>query len=180
VRNAQRSYQKRKDEAACSVNQRCEDLLQILSDLSIEVDLLLQIAARTGAIADDGELGYQLRRVWKDYDTAVNADAVLPDLRFLQTKNDRRKDEYGPTILPKNTNRVVIAASNSGPAIPKEGPVAHSDLSDLNLNLVRGDDSTMIQSFKQISGSKTLNGRSYYQVLADRQAEYTKPHNAGS
>jgi hypothetical protein len=142
------------------------------------VDLLLQIAARTGAIASDGELGYQLRRVWKDYDTAVNADAVLPDLRFLQTKNDRRKDEYGTTILPKDTNRVDIPASNSGPTIPNEGPVAHSDLGDLNLNLVRGDDSTMIQSFKGISGSQTLNGRSYFQVLADRQAEYTKTHNS--
>lgn len=94
VREAQRAYQKRKDSASESERRRCDDVLQVLSDLSMHIEALLQAAADGGVMKENGEVPEHIRRLWATYNTAINHPCLGPELRLLQVKNDRRQAAY--------------------------------------------------------------------------------------
>ncbi|KAF2197370.1 hypothetical protein GQ43DRAFT_209051 [Delitschia confertaspora ATCC 74209] len=94
VRQAQRTYQKKKEQAASTANQRCDQLLQVLSDVSTEIEGLLQLASTTGALNRNDKLGERLRTLWSTYDASISNPSVIPELRLLQMKNSSRIDVY--------------------------------------------------------------------------------------
>ena len=149
MRNAQRTYQKRKDTAAQTVNQRCDELLETLSSLSTEVEELLRLASKSGALERRDDFGAQMRRLCSTYDAAINSPCVTPELRLLQIKNYKRRAEHQSTETFRIDNPTEERGSTStalkAPLAPG-GSGLDIDPSSVDLSLVRGDGTTMIQS----------------------------------
>ncbi|KAF2464209.1 uncharacterized protein BDR25DRAFT_319289 [Lindgomyces ingoldianus] len=166
VRNAQRTYQKRKESAAASVNQRCDDLLQVLSDLSTDVEELLQVALKDGALDQKDDIGAQLRRLWESYDVVIHSSCVRPELRLLQIKNDRRRAGY-------EGKAPTTEVSSDHETAPRPEPFSASDSHDpsfMDLDLGRTQESTLIQPFRMTSSLH--HGKTIFEVISERQAEF--------
>ncbi|KAF2660389.1 hypothetical protein K491DRAFT_711881 [Lophiostoma macrostomum CBS 122681] len=185
VRNAQRTYQKRKDNAAQTVNQRCDELLETLSTLSTEVEEMLRVASKAGTLERRDDLGAQMRKLSSTYDAVINSACVTPELRLLQVKNHKRRAEHQSTESfridhpseDSDSNATTPKAAPGGSA--SGGSALHIDPSTVDLSLVRGDGSTMIQSFRGLtSKNDAFRGRSIFDIVEERQAQFRNSNNA--
>lgn len=61
---AQRTYQKRKDSAIGSEQKRCNDILKVLFNLSIDVEAPLQAVSAAGMLEQEGNVSNCTRRLW--------------------------------------------------------------------------------------------------------------------
>ncbi|KAF2439818.1 hypothetical protein P171DRAFT_489617 [Karstenula rhodostoma CBS 690.94] len=166
VREAQRAYQKRKDSATASERRRCDDVLQVLSDLSMDVEALLQAAADAGVTKEEGELADHIRRLWSTYDTAINSPCLGPELRLLQVKNERRQAAHQNAGHPSTERNTHV-----------QQPSHQRDSMDLDLGPV--NDQTLITPFSATQMSYPSSGpRSIYQVCRERQAEFHRTRNS--
>jgi hypothetical protein len=161
VREAQRTYQKRKDNATITDKRRVEGLLQVLADLSSAVEALLQTASDTGVMQRDDVVSKHVQQLSSVYDTAINKPVVHPALRMQQITNDRRLAGY------HNNERSSTTNACGGAPIADPGPTPLLDMSAMSLELVRVDETTLIQSFQ--STTKYLAGRSIFDVVKERQ-----------
>lgn len=165
MREAQRAYQKRKDSATASERRRCDDVLQVLSDLSMDVEALLQAAADTGLLEENGQVPDHVRRLWQTYNTAINSPCLGPELRLLQVKNDRRQAAHHVTSHT-GTERTTNMQQSS----------CARDSMDLDIGSV--NDQTLITTFSTAQMRYPGSGpRSIYQVCRDRQAEFHPTQN---
>lgn len=167
VRSAQRTYQKRKESATRSVTQRCDDLLNVLSDLASEVEEVLRVASKAGALDQKDELGIQMLRLRDSYSTAINQPCAQPDLKLLQEKDNRRRAEHTGRGNHRHSH---VRNDEEMPRSNSSANLAEADPSNIDMSLVRGDGTTLVQSFREDIESKIMRGRSIYQVVAERQA----------
>ncbi|KAH8712019.1 hypothetical protein GQ44DRAFT_730891 [Phaeosphaeriaceae sp. PMI808] len=173
VREAQRTYQKRKDTASATEKRRVDDLLQMLSDLATSVEALLQAASTSGSIHRNDGVSLNIQRLWTTYNTVVNNPCVEPELRLLQIKNNRRlathqtnvnlQDGDLPTVPRQDAETIIAAPSKTGPT--------SFDPSPINFELVRYEGTTVLSSFQRTSISdEYMGGRSLLDIVKERQA----------
>jgi len=165
VREAQRTYQKRKEGVADTERKRCDEVLEVMSDLSTSIEALLQTASNAGLMNQRGELADQVRQLWSSYDTAINSPCVKPELRLLQVKNDRRKAKH-----QRNENFRIDSTPGSQPDGVTE-PTATSP-SRIDMDLVRVGDGTLLQPFHQIHDTNVMQGRNIFDIVSARQTEF--------
>ncbi|PSN72457.1 hypothetical protein BS50DRAFT_630486 [Corynespora cassiicola Philippines] len=165
VREAQRTYQKRKDSAAASEKRRCDDLLQVLSDLSTDVEALLQVASKAGVLDQHDEVSARVRQLWSTYDATINHPSLLPELRLHRIKNDRRKAEH-----QNNEDFQLGMGPTDGPESRQQITPLINTPSDIDLQLVRVDSTTVLQPFVGTTSSKIMGGRNIFDVVKERQA----------
>jgi hypothetical protein len=171
VRNAQRTYQKRKDTASASVNNRCDELLQLLLDLSTDIESLLQAGAKSGRLEHTDDFADRLRKLWDSYDVVINKPCVSPELTLLQIKNGRRRADYQRQDIFRVGVSHGKADRTRSSSSPLNGP--DTDTSSPDMELVRVSEGTLIQPFKQ---SRDLGGRSILEIVKQRQAQLHVPN----
>ncbi|OCK79103.1 hypothetical protein K432DRAFT_426787 [Lepidopterella palustris CBS 459.81] len=169
IRNAQRSYRERKENAAAHVSERCDDLLQVISDISTELEELLRISSAMGALDREDELGRQLRRTASCYDSAILRPCLSPELRLLQVKS-RRRQEMSSRIL-------VHSEDSSSAPTPQEDSHTSSSTQEppvsaraINMDLGRVGESTLINSFLPYPAQFSTPFCSILDTIKDRQA----------
>lgn len=174
VREAQRTYQRRKDTATAIEKRRVDELLQVFSDLSSDIEALLQTASKTGTMYRDDEVSKHVQRLWSSYDSAINSPCVKPELRLQQVRNDQRLADHH-----SNQNfRVEAAPSNAidEPSttevpIPLGRNSSDFDASEMRFDLVRFEETTVMQPFQRTSSVNGLMaGRSIFDIVKERQA----------
>lgn len=183
MREAQRTYQKRKDSAAASERRRCDDILQVISDLSTDIEALLQAASAAGTLNLEGDLAARLRRLWSSYDTAISSPCINPELRLLQVKNDRRKAEHISNLNRRRdtTPSVLVGLPEKQEEQRRTAEFMEADQSRMDLVLARVDETTLVQSFSTISANnKVMGGRSIFEVVRERQAEFESSRSPAS
>jgi hypothetical protein len=171
VREAQRAYQKRKDKATATEKHRSDELLQLLSDLSTDVEVLLQAASTAGHMHRSDEVSKGIQRLWSTYNTVVNTDCVIPELRLLQLKNSRRLASHhtNPILSVANDPGATHADLESG--VPLRKSPNSFDPSALSFELVRFEGTTVMQSFQRTAATeKYMGGKSMFNIMKERQA----------
>lgn len=152
---------------------RVDELLQLLSDLSTDVESLLQTASTAGSMSKDDDVSKNIQRLWTTYDNVISNEHVQPELRLLQIKNGNRI-----------AARLVIASSHSvepvtapkeqdfnGVLAPPFKTVFAYDPSDINFDLVRFEGTTVMASYSRDAASERyMGGRSIFEHVRERQA----------
>lgn len=184
VREAQRTYQKRKDHATASDKKRVDELLQVISDLSSDVESLLHAASKAGAMYRDDSMSKQIQRLWSSYDSAINHACVKPELRLLQLKNDRRladhhsAENFRIEAASSDASNVEGNANPQPPAIRQE-PTPLFDPTSVSFELVRFEETTVMQPFQRTSSvNSRMAGRSIFDIVKERQAAMKKADKA--
>ncbi|KAF2820475.1 hypothetical protein CC86DRAFT_386963 [Ophiobolus disseminans] len=182
VREAQRSYQKRKDTATATEKHRVDELLQLLSDLSSDVESLLQVASTAGTMFADDDVSKHIQNLWSTYDTVVNNEHVQPELRLLQVKNTKRKAllqakrglHVEPVVFPQDQG-------GDGTLAPPFKTVFSIDPSDVNFDLVRFEGSTVLSSYQRNAQTdRYMAGRSIFDHVRERQAAMKEADQRGA
>lgn len=147
MRQAQRSYQKRKDTATALEKRRADELLQLLFDLSGNIEPLLQAASTAGNMYRNDEVSKSIQRLWTTYDIVINNACVKPELQMFQVKNSQRlaSHQTKSNFRVVTTGNVRDGQSDAGePLVPRKGPIPF-DPSGLNFELVRSEETTESQ-----------------------------------
>lgn len=171
VREAQRSYQKRKDTATATERRRADDLLQVLSDLSADVEALLQAASKAGTMYHDDDVSKRIQSLWQTYDTAINSDCVKPELRLQQIKNDQRQAQH------KADGNFVVMSPTGGAATENDPlsfrrKVVPFNPEGINFDLTPTDnnDNNVVQCMMVLGDNRSVKGRSIFNIAKERQA----------
>ncbi|KAF1937937.1 hypothetical protein EJ02DRAFT_437485 [Clathrospora elynae] len=174
VREAQRTYQKRKDTCTATEKRRVNELLQVLADLSSDVEALLQTASKAGTMQRDDDVSKAIQQLWSTYDGAINNPSVKPELQLQQLKNDLRLADH-----PSNERFRIPDASSSlrdDEATSSADPPARKDPKPLfdptamSFELVRFEETTVMQPFQRTSSvNEYMAGRSIFDICKDRQ-----------
>ena len=165
-----------------------DELLQILSDLSSDVEALLQASSKAGAMHRDDEISKHIQRLWSSYDTAINNPSVTPELRLLQIKNGRRVASHHhnanfvlatrpdvPTNVPMNEQ----PDTNAPP--PSTEPSAPFDPSDMSFELVRFQETTVMQPFQRTAlVNGWAGGHTIFDIVKKRQKAMKEADRAAS
>jgi hypothetical protein len=152
-----------------------------MSDLSTDIETFLQAASKAGLMNQQGELADQVRRLWSSYDTAINSPCVKPELRLLQVKNDRRMAEHHSSDGFRIDATPGIQPENDTPEAPRSAEPTEIDLSMIDMDLVRVNESTLIQSFNEIhTSNRVMAGRSIFDVVRERQAAFNRSQEQSS
>lgn len=155
-------------------------ILQVLSDLSLQVEELLIVTSTTGSLDQKDAMRAQLHRLRDAHNEAINSPCVKVELKELRSKNPGRR-----TVHPCYANPLAIVAATEEvmPSDLEESSNAATDsTSTAHLELGRVDDTTLICPYFHTrvpsqSKSTVMRGRSIFQVVADRQAAM---RNAGN
>jgi hypothetical protein len=173
VREAQRTYQKRKDNATASDKRRADKLLQVLANLSFDVEALLQTASKAGAMQRDDDISKSIQQLWKTYDGAINSPFVQPELRLQQIKNDQRLSDHG-----NNGTGETATASHDPPrdepapvVRPMQGkdPTPLFNSSAVSFELIDFEETTVAQPYQRVAFAR-MGSKSIYEVVKERQA----------
>ncbi|PVI05443.1 hypothetical protein DM02DRAFT_650780 [Periconia macrospinosa] len=183
VREAQRTYQKRKDLVVASEKFRSDDVLEAISDISVEVEALLQTAAATGLLNQQGAVPERIRQLWRAYDKVITKPCMKPELRLLQVKNDRRREAFPELdILMSNTGTSDRPAEPMDINLPMQINSNNDiDLADMELGV---SDSTLISPFSQVQAKYGFtsyhgnSGKSIFEVCHDRRVKWKDNQNA--
>ncbi|KAF2807272.1 uncharacterized protein BDZ99DRAFT_500521 [Mytilinidion resinicola] len=177
IRSAQKTYRERKERATASQEQRCDELLRVISDISAELEELLQVACATGAIDRNDALGEKLRHTASCYDSAIERPCIDPKLRLLRTKSRQKRENNRPDTLGPPTDDEATPQPQSSPT--RRDDSALSTLWSwreiphrMDLDLGRVSDSSLIQSFRPHPGRKTaLGAKTMLDLIKQRQAD---------
>ncbi|KAH7356282.1 hypothetical protein BKA66DRAFT_473545 [Pyrenochaeta sp. MPI-SDFR-AT-0127] len=184
VREAQRTYQKRKDTATETEKRRVDELLQLLFDISTDVEALLQVFSATGTLRREDDISMHIQRLWTTYDAVINNPCVRPELRLLQIKNGRRIANH----VSNKTSTDTAFPSHSGhehlevqvPPPTRELPVPF-DPSGVSFELVRLGETTVMQTFQRTTPVKGQSvGRRIFDVVKERQAALKEADRSSS
>jgi len=163
VRQAQRTYQKRKDTVTATEKRRVDELLQLLQDLSSDVESLLQAASNTEIMHRGDEVSKNVQRLWTTYNTVISSEHVQPELRLLQVKNTKRMATHQEREVPR-----VPATSEQLTSRHDKSPVS---LDPAGYDPGRYEGMTIIGSFTRTAATEQyMAGRSVYDIVKQRQA----------
>lgn len=138
MREAQRSYQKRKDTATALEKKRADELLQLLFDLSSNIEPLLQAASTAGNMYRHDEVSKNIQRLWTTYDIIINNEGVKPELQMFQVKNTQRlaNHQTKSNFRVVTTGTILDGRSQSAESVvPRKNPIPF-DPSGLNFEPV--------------------------------------------
>ncbi|OCL05445.1 hypothetical protein AOQ84DRAFT_413498 [Glonium stellatum] len=175
IRSAQRTYRERKENAAASLGQRRDDLLRIISDVSSELEELLQVAFSTGIINQNNILGEKLRRMACRYDSAIDEPSLQPELRLLQAKSKRRQEEYPNLPIntsPSNERNSLRKLSPFTRLLPREETPPPESFSGIDLDRERMKEFTLLQPFIPFRNTLALVNRS---IIDNNERESANP-----
>lgn len=165
MREAQRTYQRRKDTATATESRRADELLQLLLDLSTDVESLLQAASIAGNMHRDDEVSENAQRLWSTYDSVISSEHVQPELRLLQLKNTKRLVAH----QAKEKSRIDTALELAEPRL--DGSCTSTGQNDHNFELGRIEGTTVISSFQRTAATEQhIAGRSIIVIVKERQA----------
>ncbi|KAF2794263.1 hypothetical protein K505DRAFT_361253 [Melanomma pulvis-pyrius CBS 109.77] len=175
VRDAQRAYQGRKDDAIATEKRKNNAVIQVLSELSIEVEEILKLASNAGVLDQNDAVGGQMRRLRAAYDEAVNRPCVEPELKKLRIEHTRRR-----VVRSSEDNSNVATTTNEGSQEELLFSKTHGAMSTTgDLELGRVNDTTLIAPYLTLcTESKFMGGRSIFQVVSDRQAAMRNTENS--
>jgi hypothetical protein len=163
VREAQRTYQKRKDTATETEKRRVDELLQLLSDLSSDVETLLQAASTAGNMQRDDDVSKNIQRLWSTYDTVISNEHVQPELRLLHVKNSKRQAAHQARVD-------TVPQEQGGSQIVATSPLAF-DVSHMNFDLVRFRETTLVTTFPRTDATDQYTAsRNIFELVKERQA----------
>jgi hypothetical protein len=175
VREAQRTYQKRKDATTTTDKRRADKLLSVLAKLSSDVEALLQSASKAGLMQRDDNVSKNIQQLWTTYDTTMNDPAVQPELRIQQMKNNQRRTGHDG-----NQNGVNMVVSCGSPrdesttsVRPMHGkdPTPQFDPSAVSFELADFEETTVALPFQRVAfANARMTGKGIYQVVQERQA----------
>jgi hypothetical protein len=135
-----------------------------MSDLSTDIEALLQAASKAGLMNQQGELADRVRQLWTSYDNAINSPCVKPELRLLQVKNDRRRAEHH-----SNDGFRINAAPRT--QLENDAQEPPRIVQPADMELVRVNETTVLQPFPPThTASMIMAGRSIFEVVKERQA----------
>jgi hypothetical protein len=171
VREAQRTYQKRKESATATDKRRVDELLQVLADLSADVEALLQSAS--GSMYRDDDVSMHIQRLWSTYSTVINSDCVKPELRLQQLKNDQRQADHRAranvrivTELPDPQQEGSVEADR-----PQRRKPIPLDAGNVNFDFLGFEETSVMQTFQRSSSvNERFAGRSIFDICMERQA----------
>jgi SpoVK/Ycf46/Vps4 family AAA+-type ATPase len=169
VREAQRTYQKRKDTATAAEKRRADDLLQLLSDLSSDVESLLQAASTAGNMNRDDDVSKNIQRLWSTYDSVINNECIKPELRLHQIKNHHRLESHkvDSSLRNDDVSNVAQVDTNAGVVPSRNAPF---DPSAMSFQLVRFEETTVMSSYQRTPiTDQYMAGRSIYDIVQERQ-----------
>jgi len=155
----------------------------VLSELSMEVEELLNVTSDTRTLDQKDVMRAQLHRLRDAHDEAINSPSVKVELRQLRSKKSGRRTThpgYG------NTLAIVAATEEVMPADLAESSKAPTNYtSTADSELGRVSDTTLIFPYSHMrvhpqSKSKVMGGRSIFEVVADRQAAMQNAENPPS
>jgi hypothetical protein len=170
VRQAQRAYQKRKDTANATEKQRIDELLQLLSDLSGDVESLLQAGFTNGNMFRDDDVSKHIQRLWTTYDNVISNENVNPELRLLQVKNSRRLANH-PSFGLNNGNNTMHQEPNPNAPVPPNNSEVTFDPNAIMMDMTRFSGTTVMKTYQPSAATDNyMAGRSIFQVVQDRQA----------
>jgi hypothetical protein len=170
VREAQRTYQKRKESATATDKRRVDELLQVLADLSADVEALLQSAS--GSMYRDDDVSKHIQRLWSTYSTVINSDCVKPELRLQQLKNDQRLAEHRAranvrTVTGLPDPQQAGSAEVDRPQGRKPIPF---DAGDVNFDFLGFEGTSVMHTFQRSSSvNERFAGRSIFEICMERQ-----------
>jgi hypothetical protein len=182
IREAQRSYQKRKDTATATEKKRADELLTLLSDLSTDVENLLRAASAAGSMDGNDHMSKSIQRLWSTYDTVINNECVKPEMRLLQIKNSQRLASHevnanppAPNVPHAVTNVDTIlnvgAVTNGKAAETSEDTFGAFNPSAMRFDLVRFEGTTVMSSFQRTAATDSyMAGRNIFDIVKERQA----------
>lgn len=131
----------------------------------MDVEALLQAAADSGVLNEEGDLPDHIRRLWSTYNTTINNACLGPELRLLQVKDERRRAAHPDATRPSTGSNSNTQSSSSRDSI------------DLDISHV--NETTLITNFSTAQLAYPGSGsRNIYQVCRERQAEYHVNRNA--
>jgi hypothetical protein len=171
VREAQRTYQKRKDATTTTEKRRADELLRVLANLSSDVEALLQAASKAGMMQRGNDVSRRIQQLWTTYDTAINDPSVQPELRIQQVKNDQRRADY-----ESNQDNVTTIVSRDFPrdkSTPMARPAHEKDPMPqlVNFELMDSEETTVALPFQRVAfASASMAGKGIYQIVQERQA----------
>jgi hypothetical protein len=155
----------RKDSATATERRRADELLQLLLDLSTDVESLLQAASTAGNMCRDDEVSKNVQRLCSTYDSVISSEHVQPELRLLQLKNTKRLAAQ----QAKGKYRIDSALEHAEPRFD-ENPTM-TDPNDYNFELGRIEGTTVMSSFQRTAATKQyMAGRSILDIVKERQA----------
>ena len=173
MREAQRSYQKRKDKATAGDKRRVDELLQVLSDLSSDVETLLETASKAGLMSRNDKLSTHIQRLWASYNKTINADCVKPELRLLQIKNEERIATY-------HSSDNLGGAAAAEPKVGETGTAPDAALSESSepfdptqatFSFTKFGQTSVLQPYQRLTPFNTLlNGQTMFEIVRERQA----------
>jgi hypothetical protein len=144
--------------------------LQVLADLSSDVETLLQAASKAGMMQGEHSVSKSIQRLWATYNTAINSPAIQPELRLQQLKNDRRLADDSSvqdgTIAVGCRHSPVNATTSIGRPMYGKSPTPLLDLSTISFEQADFEETTVALSFQRV----VLAGKSIYQEVQERQA----------
>lgn len=179
VREAQRSYQKRKDGAIASDKKRADDLLEVLSKLSFDIESLLQAAGLAGVLQHEDAVSKSIQKLWASYDVAINTASVLPELQHHQSTNARR------IAMLQHIEGVRTATESETPSTQPSNTVAVNESQQafdptlMSFSNFRFEETTVIQSFQRTPNiNNILADRSIFEVVKKRQFDLREAEKA--
>ncbi|KAF1840246.1 uncharacterized protein K460DRAFT_410846 [Cucurbitaria berberidis CBS 394.84] len=174
VREAQRTYQRRKETTTTSEKRRVDELLQVLSDLSSGVEALLQVSLEAGAMHRDDIVSKHIQGLWTSYDTVMNNPSITPELRLLQLKNGQRVANHRSNenyIVPARPSAPTTEHPDTQAVPPSMETSTPFDPSDMTFELLRFEETTVMQPFQRTaSANRVMAGRSIFDIVKERQA----------
>jgi hypothetical protein len=150
-------------------------LLQVLADLSSDVEALLQAASKAGMIRGKDDVSKSIQRLWTTYDTAINSPAIHPELRLQQMKNDQRLADYGrnqdSTMAVESRNSPVKAMAPIVRPMHGKDRMPLFDPRDISFELVDHEETTVALPFQRVAFiNGRMAGKDIYQEVQERQA----------
>jgi hypothetical protein len=149
--------------------------LQVLANLSSNVEALLQTASRAGVMERDDDVSKSIQQLWDTYDTAINSPFVKPELRLQQIKNDQRlaghhSNESGRTPAISRSAQEEEPASIVRPMYVTD-PTPLFNTSAVSFELMDFDETTVALPFQRVAYiNGRMAGKSIYQEVQERQA----------
>ena len=146
-----------------------------MSDLSTDIEALLQAVSETGLMDQQCELASHMRRLWSSYDTAINSPCVKPELRLLQVKNDRRKAEHQTNGAHRKD--ATMGSQTGGITHPTGNAAEHTNIdigsSQADMESTSVENESFLQPFPIVhSAGAFMRGRNLFEVMNERSTQF--------
>jgi hypothetical protein len=142
-----------------------------LSDLSTDVESLLQAASLAGHMNRDDEVSKNIQRLWSTYDNVISSECIKPELRLHQLKNHRRMTDHQANSNRRSDGVSSVAQAETNTAVVPPRNNSSFDPSAMSFELVRFEETTVMSTYQRTAATeKYMAGRNIFDIVQERQA----------